>query len=364
MPQDHRTSKADFPLAEAQRLRAEGKSFQDVADDIGWSQAQTRRYLMGEVTPDGDAPPPEPTTPTPADTTHTLRLTDIIIDQATQQRESVDLAVIADYAEQMSEGAKFPPITVFSNGMYYWLADGYQRFRAVEQIGYQDIRADVRSGSLRDAILYSCGANSEHGKQRSAKDKRTSVLTLLRDPEWQQWSDRKIADVCKVSNTLVSEIRNKMIVTVSVDSDNSWVRQRVDKHGNVSLIDTTNIGKRTTATSGPPEPPSLELPTEEPPAPPEAATPPVTHGLITFEYPQAPATPPPPVTPSLQSSLSDDLSCLFDLWRSIFGRYATVDDRVQIMAVVNRMLKQTMEPIPSERLFKDEPPPKGKAVSS
>lgn len=60
MPQDHRTSKAEFPLAEAQRRRAEGQPYRAIAKAIGWSMPQTRRYLRGEV--HLSEPQSEPTT--------------------------------------------------------------------------------------------------------------------------------------------------------------------------------------------------------------------------------------------------------------------------------------------------------------
>jgi hypothetical protein len=49
MPQDHRRSREEFPLAEAQRLQAEGQTIRAVADAIGWSFAHTRRQLIASV---------------------------------------------------------------------------------------------------------------------------------------------------------------------------------------------------------------------------------------------------------------------------------------------------------------------------
>jgi hypothetical protein len=46
MPRDHRTSKEEFPLAEAQRLRQQGQSLKAIATTIGWSFAQVRRKLL------------------------------------------------------------------------------------------------------------------------------------------------------------------------------------------------------------------------------------------------------------------------------------------------------------------------------
>jgi hypothetical protein len=49
MTQDHRSSRAEFPLANAQRLHAEGQSLHAIADAIGWSFAHTRRKLAASA---------------------------------------------------------------------------------------------------------------------------------------------------------------------------------------------------------------------------------------------------------------------------------------------------------------------------
>jgi hypothetical protein len=69
------------------------------------------------------------------------------------------------------------------------------------------IDCEVRQGTIRDAILYSVGANANHGIRRTNADKRRSVLRLLNDGEWGKWSDRKIADQCGVSHTFVAQVR-------------------------------------------------------------------------------------------------------------------------------------------------------------
>ena len=57
----------------------------------------------------------------------------------------------------MRDGAKFPPVTVF-DGENNWLSDGFHRFYA----GLEEIEADVRQGTLRDAKLFSMSANAVH----------------------------------------------------------------------------------------------------------------------------------------------------------------------------------------------------------
>jgi hypothetical protein len=58
MPRDHRISKEEFPLAEAQRLYQQLQSYQKVADAIGWSFAQTRRKLQAAVISEPNEPTP------------------------------------------------------------------------------------------------------------------------------------------------------------------------------------------------------------------------------------------------------------------------------------------------------------------
>ncbi len=62
---------------------------------------------------------------------------------------------------------------------------------------------------------------------------------MLNDSEWGQWSDREIARRCKVHHSTVAKIRQNL--TGGLASDNH--RNYKDKHGNLSKMDTTKIGK-------------------------------------------------------------------------------------------------------------------------
>lgn len=137
-----------------------------------------------------------------------LALEKIKIDGGTQARAALNEDVVAEYAEAIIAGADMPPVTVFHDGKAYWLADGFHRFHAHRKARAIEIDADVRTGTKRDAILHSVGANAHHGLRRSNEDKRLAVRTLLRDKEWGKWSDRQIADVCGVSHPFVASIRN------------------------------------------------------------------------------------------------------------------------------------------------------------
>jgi hypothetical protein len=134
----------------------------------------------------------------------------IRIDCGTQSREKIDQQVVSDYAVALKDGAKFPAVVVFHDGLEYYLADGFHRYLSHVQAGRTEIEAEVKNGTLRDAILYSLSANDTHGLRRTNADKRKSVMTLLEDDEWKQWSSSEISRSCKVSTVFVIKIRNAL----------------------------------------------------------------------------------------------------------------------------------------------------------
>lgn len=140
----------------------------------------------------------------------TLNLNSIIIDKGTQSRAQISEDTVSDYAEAMQAGDQFPPITVFFDGVDYYLADGFHRLHAAKRLHKASIQADVKTGTLRDAILYSLGANRDHGLRRSNADKRKCVQTLLEDFEWGELSVNEMARICGVSPQLVTAVKLEM----------------------------------------------------------------------------------------------------------------------------------------------------------
>lgn len=136
-----------------------------------------------------------------------LNLNAIRIDGGTQSRVEINLDAVSDYADAIRSGAEMPAVVVFHDGADYWLADGFHRYHAHKAAEKASILADVQSGTQRDAVFYSLGANRTHGLRRTNADKRKSVAAMVADTEWSQWSDRKIADVCGVSVPFVGALR-------------------------------------------------------------------------------------------------------------------------------------------------------------
>jgi hypothetical protein len=179
-----------------------------------------------------------------ADKVKELSLSRIIARQEVQARVAINEETIEEYAEAMRNGDRFPPVVVFCDdgGSSYWLADGFHRYHAAKQIANKrSLPAEIRAGGKREAILYAVGANASHGLRRSREDKRNSVLKLLYDKEWSQWSDREIARQCTVSQPFVSKLRAEL--TDNVISENQ-IRTYRTKHGNLSAMNTGNIGGR------------------------------------------------------------------------------------------------------------------------
>lgn len=157
----------------------------------------------------------------------------------TQPRTAISQDVVDDYAASMRAGAHFPPVVVFQVGHDYWLADGFHRYYAAMACKAAQLDAEVKQGAQRDAVLFSVGANADHGLRRTNDDKRRAVLTLLNDPTWSKWSNRDIAERCHVSSTMVDNCRSNLTAN-GLQSETT--RTYTDRHGNESQMDTSNIG--------------------------------------------------------------------------------------------------------------------------
>lgn len=144
-------------------------------------------------------------------------MSDVVIDAGTQQREKINDEIVSEYAEHIQCGNKFPAITVFFDGVQYYLVDGFHRYHAHRISEIKEIEADIHEGTRREAILFSAGVNGAHGLRPSNADKRKSAILLLSDEEWSQWSDHKIAKHCKVTQPFVSKLRKELITVINAE---------------------------------------------------------------------------------------------------------------------------------------------------
>ena len=201
-----------------------------------------------------------------------LSVSRIRTDGGTQPRVAVSDEVVAEYADLYRQGEILPPVTVFHDGATYWLADGFHRYWATRKADRDVIAAEVRPGTLRDAILHSVGANATHGLRRTNADKRKAVLTLLGDEEWSAWSDRQIAKLCGVHHKTVSSTRE--LHTGEVRQYDSKDRTFVHpKTGKPTRMKTARIGRANRSKAAPKTVPARKRSTRKlaEPKPEEAA---------------------------------------------------------------------------------------------
>jgi hypothetical protein len=166
-----------------------------------------------------------------------LNLLTIKIDGGTQARVSLNQDVVKEYAESMREGDVFPPVTVFFDGSDYWLADGFHRYFATKANAFTSIEADVKNGTLDDAILFAFSANGKRGLSMTFEDNRNIIYAMLRHPEWSKWTNTAIAKHIGVSSMTVGRVK----ATMEKKDDEPTVKKFIDKSGNEATVDTSKL---------------------------------------------------------------------------------------------------------------------------
>ena len=177
-----------------------------------------------------------------------LNLDVIRIDGDTQPREELDQEMVVEYAELMRDGIKFPPVKVFFDGSNYWLVDGFHRYFATKSNGYVSIETEVKEGTQREAQLQSMTANStQRGKPPTAKDKRRSAIRMIRDAEWGEWSNTKIAEWIGISAMTVGRLK------IAMKEKKPEEVKYINKHGKETLMKIGNLKTKPVIAPPPPE---------------------------------------------------------------------------------------------------------------
>lgn len=142
---------------------------------------------------------------------HKINLDKITLDPRLQCRASIDMATVDEYAEAIRTGAERdgtqPRVYADTARNAYWLADGWHWWYATGKAGKQSMDCYVVAGTFLDALKFAVGANATHGKQRTAEDKRRSIVACLEDESLNKLSTREISDLCRVSRDLTERVR-------------------------------------------------------------------------------------------------------------------------------------------------------------
>jgi ParB-like nuclease domain len=188
------------------------------------------------------------TTPLPSGKTNMtikkINIKTIRIDGGTQSRAEINNEAVSEYADAIKAGAEFPPVVVFFDGTDHWLADGFHRYHAHNQAGLASISADIRTGSNREAQLFSTGANKGHGIRRTNADKRNTAMKMIVDHDWSQWTDGEIARHCGLSQNFISSVRREFILKSDLSMEPQERKFIHPKTGTESVMKTANIGKK------------------------------------------------------------------------------------------------------------------------
>lgn len=108
---------------------------------------------------------------------------------------------------------EWPPIVVWGDDPV--VVDGCHRIEAARRLGRHSVVALRFLGSPDEAYIEAVRRNVSHGLPLSVADRRRAARrVLLRNPEW---SDRRIASLCGLSDKTVGRIRVGSAGIVSVD---------------------------------------------------------------------------------------------------------------------------------------------------
>jgi hypothetical protein len=139
------------------------------------------------------------------------------LDRSLQVRVGISTNAVKDYSERMAAGDAFPNPTVFDDGAgHLILADGHHTATAHETRHGAEakVMCNVYKGTMREALLYAAQANRKHGVPLTPKDKRRIVEMFVTSTELKGWASRRIAAHCRVSHTLVDDVRSAMRTSV------------------------------------------------------------------------------------------------------------------------------------------------------
>lgn len=175
----------------------------------------------------------------------TVNIYSLIIDPNLQQRVKLNQDTIYNYSIALSEGEIFPPITIWEcdDGKIY-LVDGFHRVEAAKLAKMDELPYSSKSGSYREAMLFTISVNADHGLQRNNADKRKAVMTLLQDSDWSQLSTRELAKLAKVSHQLVHKMRIEIADTERRQKNWQSVKEYEERKDKIETVNNDSQEKQ------------------------------------------------------------------------------------------------------------------------
>ena len=116
----------------------------------------------------------------PVSARETLPLERLVLDAGTQVRAAIKPRVVELYARALAHGDRFPRVVVFRVDGRDVLSDGFHRVYASRRARRSTIEADVRNGTLDDALWFALGATRASGARAHPGDKRCALEIAYR----------------------------------------------------------------------------------------------------------------------------------------------------------------------------------------
>lgn len=153
-----------------------------------------------------------------------VKIADLTMDPRLQARVKLSKNIVDEYAELVSASKRWPFKTdvdvVKVDGVSY-VVDGFKRVAACLAAGQDSVSANVTNGTWDDAIKAACGANADHGEQRTHGDKRRALSIAMNN--FPSLGALALAKMCKCSASLASAALQ--------ESDNEEAKKRASKFG-------------------------------------------------------------------------------------------------------------------------------------
>jgi hypothetical protein len=108
-----------------------------------------------------------------------VRIAELLANAAVDPAAHLDRRRVERYAEALDT---LPPVVVFQTEVGLLIADGYHRVAAAQAKGLDTIEADIRTGSLRDALAYAVAIGA--GERNLTEE---AVLERIRNRSQGRW---------------------------------------------------------------------------------------------------------------------------------------------------------------------------------
>lgn len=171
-----------------------------------------------------------------------LDIAALILDRRLQVRCDLDNAHIeTDLRPKLRNGERLDPIRVGAYQDQFYVVAGFHRIEANKREGNTRIEAEVVTVSTwRELLRLALPTNEEHGLPLTAADRRRKVEMTIE--EWREeiergeLSDQQIARMCRVSPSLVNDVRRGAVT-------NAPTTKTVTRNGTTYTMKAANIGR-------------------------------------------------------------------------------------------------------------------------